>query len=239
MNEQDLQKRIRENVLERVKRVPIRSRAYFIARIALSAIVSLFVLALSAYVLSFIAFSLHESGEQFLLGFGIRGIQTLFVLFPWVPTIADILLVIFLEWLLQGFKFAYRIPLITLFAVVFTMSGVLAAGIYSTPLNGQLLGLADRGNLPLIGQAYEDIHNSHHDAGVFRGTITAITGDQITVSHNDYDRDLDDRALTIALPAGYATSTLSIGEQVFVLGTPNGPVVQADGMEEMPPPVGH
>jgi TM2 domain-containing membrane protein YozV len=236
MNEHDQQLKIRENVLGRVKRgVPMRSRAYFVARVAASAIVSVAVLAISAYVLSFIAFSVHESGEQFLLGFGGRGIQTFLVLFPWLPAIVDIALIIFLEWLLQGFKFGYRLPLIALFAVVLIASAAIAAAIYITPFNGQLLDMADRGQLPVIGHAYEEIRDSHQGAGVFRGTVTAIDSDQITIGHNDGDHDADDGSWNVVLPPGYSTSTLSIGERVYVLGTPSGPVVHADGMEELSP----
>ncbi len=155
MNENDLQQKIREKVLERIKRgVPMRSRAYFVVRAAASAVVSLLVLALSAYILSFITFSVHESGEQFLLGFGGRGLQTFFVLFPWLPTTLDIVLILFLEWLLQGFRFGYRLSLATLFGAVLVISTVAAALISATPFNGQLLGLADRGRLPIIGQVY-------------------------------------------------------------------------------------
>jgi TM2 domain-containing membrane protein YozV len=236
MNENDVQK-LQRNVLERVKRgVPMRSRAYFVGRIFATAATAVLVLAVSAYVFSFIAFSLHESGEQFLLGFGSRGIQTFFVLFPWIPAIADILLIVLLEWLLQGFRFGYRIPLLTLFLVALILSGALALAINATPLNDQLLDLADRGQLPLIGPAYEGIRSSHRNADVFRGSITAIDGTEVTISHNDNDHDADDGTWVVALPPGYATTSLSVGEQIIVLGTPNGPVIQADGMEEMGPP---
>ncbi|HEV3245376.1 MAG TPA: hypothetical protein VG102_03385 [Candidatus Paceibacterota bacterium] len=236
MNEHDLHNRIQQNVLERLKRgVPMRSRAYFIVRLTVLAITSLLVLALTAYVLSFIVFSLHESGEQLLLGFGLRGVQTFLILFPWLPAIVDVLLIVFLDWLLQGFAFGYRVPLLVLFCVTLAASGVIAAVINGTAFNGHLLDLADRGDLPILGQAYENIRGSHRDAGVFRGTITMIDGDQVTITHDDQDHDADDGTQNIVLPPGYATSSLSIGERVFVLGTPTGPVVQADGMEEMSP----
>lgn len=237
MNERDLQLEIQNKVLERLKRggVLMRSRWYFVGRIALSAAVSLLVLALSAYIISFIVFSLHESGEQFLLGFGARGVQTFLALFPWLPALADVALVVFLELLLQGFKFGYRVSLLTLFCIVLAASGMLAAAINLTPFNLQLLGLADRGDLPVIGQAYEDIRSSHRDAGIFRGAITATSGNEITISHDDGDHDEDDGTWNVILPPGYATSTLSVGERVYVLGTPSGPIVQAEGMEEMSP----
>ncbi len=235
MSEQDLQQEIQKKVFARLNRGNVRmhSRVYFIAR-ALSAIaISVLVLLLSAYVLSFIAFSIHESGKQFLLGFGVRGVETFFALFTWFATLVDIVLVLVLEWVLQSFKFAYRISLLLLFCAALVTSGLIASAIALTPLHLSLLTLADQDNLPVIGTMYESIRNSHDADGVFRGTITAVQGDTIVITHDDNDHDADDGTRTIALPAGYATSTLDIGERVYVLGAATGTTIAAYGIQQL------
>jgi TM2 domain-containing membrane protein YozV len=235
MNDRTLQQKIRENVLERLQRgsAPMRSRAYFIARAALASAISILVLALSAYVLSFIAFSIHESGEQFLLGFGVRGIQTFFSLFPWLTAFLDIVLILALEWLLQSFKFGYRFSLLVLFGAVALASALVASAIALTPLHGALLGLADKNDLPLIGDMYEGVRDSHQDQGIFRGTVAAVHGNEITITHDDGDHDADDGTRTVVLPAGSPNFTL--GDRAYVLGAASGTQVEAYGAAQLSP----
>jgi hypothetical protein len=237
MSDANLQQKIQQKVLERLKRGDVRmhSRAYFLVRIILAAALSLLVLILSAYVLSFIAFSIHESGEQFLLGFGARGIETFFALFPWIAILVDIVLILVLEWLLQGFKFAYRISLLLLFGIVIVVSGLIASAIALTPLHLSLLGMADRNDLPVIGEMYESIRDSHDSQGIFRGSVTSIQDNVIVITHDDGDHDADDGTRTIILPIGYSTSTLSVGDRVYVFGAATGTVIQAYGIERLSP----
>lgn len=230
-----LQQRIRKNVIERIERgeVSMRSRAYFVVRVALAAAVALLVLVLSAYILSFVVFSIHESGEQFLLGFGARGILVFLALFPWLTLAVDIALIFFLEWLLQSFKFGYRSSLLALFGVAATFSVVVAALIGLTPAHGYLLKMADRGDLPIVGRLYRSIRDSHEDRGVFRGTITGIQGDRITIAHDDHDHDADDGTRIVILPEDYSTTTFGVGERVYVFGTPGSTTIQAYGVNRL------
>lgn len=237
MNTDTLEQRIRQKVIDRVERggVTMRSRAYFVARAGAAIAVSVLVLLLSAYVLSFIVFSIHESGEQFLLGFGRRGVQTFFTLFPWTILGVDIASIAFLEWLLQSFKFGYRISLLALFGAIVLVSILLASTINLTPLHGDLLERADHGNLPIIGEMYERIRDSHGDEGVFRGTIAAIQGNQITIMHDDNDHDADDGTRIVILPTGYSTTTFSVGERVYVFGRAGSTTVEAYGLNRLSP----
>ena len=237
MSESNLHQRVQQKVLERLNRgdVHMRSRTYFLSRIVLAAALSLLVLILSAYVLSFVAFSIHESGEQFLLGFGVQGIETFFALFPWVSIIIDIVLIGILEWLLQSFKFGYRISLLFLLVIVIVASALLASAIALTSLHMSLLGMADRNELPVVGEMYESIRDSHDNEGIFRGSVTSIQGNVIVITHNDSDHDADDGTRTIILPSGYSTSTLNIGDRVYVFGTATGTVIQALGVKPLSP----
>ena len=237
MNNENLQQEIQQKVFERLERgkITMRSRTYFLARATLAIVVSFVVLVLSAYVLSFIAFDVHESGEQFLLGFGARGVYAFLALFPWITLGIDIVLIFFLEWLLQSFKFGYRFSLLTLFGVAVVVSMLIAVLIGLTPVHDALLGMADRGDLPVIGELYESVRGSHEDQGIFRGTIEAIQGDQIVITHDDGDHDTDDGTRTVTLPAGYSTTTFSVGERVYVFGAPGSTTVQAYGVDHLSP----
>ena len=228
--------RIADQVLEKVRtgRVQMHSRAYFIARVALSVFVAFLTLGISSWVISFIFFSLHESGELFLLGYGVRGVQTFFALFPWLPLAFDVVLIVFLQWLLQGFKFGYRAALLTVFLYVLLGSVALAVLITLSPVHSNLLQRADRGELPLIGDMYEGIHDSHHDNGVFRGTVISSEGPTSTIMHNDGDHDSDDGVHEVITgPETDIDAALRPGDNVYIFGTENGTDIRADGIQHV------
>jgi hypothetical protein len=211
---------IQEQVLQKIRAgAPMHSREYFIAWSALTALVALLALMASVVVVSFVAFSIGESGELFLLGFGERGLAVFVSLFPWGLLVFDILLLLLLEWLLQNFKLGYRISLLNIFIGIFMLSIVGAALVNLTPLHQTLLQRADEGTLPVFGDSYESIRESHHDQGVFRGTITSLEGNTFVIAHDDRDRDEDDGTHTVVVPPGIATEPLMVGQRVYVLGT--------------------
>jgi hypothetical protein len=231
------EEQIRTTVLERIKsgRARMHSRAYFVVRAIVSLFVAFLALVVSSAVLSFIIFGIHESGELFLLGFGFSGVVTFFALFPWFLFGFDLFLIFMLEWLLQGFRFAYRFSLASVFAGVFGVSALLALALYATPLHSALQDQADQHQLPPpLGDAYENVRGQHHDQGIYRGVVTAIQGNQFVITHDDQDHDLDDGTWTVVVPPG-ATSSISVGERVFVFGSASGTAVYAQGEEPLAP----
>ena len=148
----------------------------------------------------------------------------------------DIALIFFLEWLLQSFKFGYRFSLLTLFGIAVLASVLIAAAIGLTPIHSDLLGMADRGDdLPLVGNMYESVRDPHEDQGIFRGTVAAVQGDQIVITHDDGDHDADDGTRIVTLPAGYSPTTFIVGERVYVLGAQGSTTVQAYGIGQLSP----
>jgi hypothetical protein len=233
MNEDSMQQNIQAKVLERVReRAHMHPRAYFVARLVLTLGIATFSLLLSVFVLSFIIFSVHESGEQFLLGFGGRGLTIFLTLFPWVALVADIMLLFVLEWLLQGFKIGYRFSLLTLFAGIAGVSVFLAIIVDATPLHSLLLDRADRGDLPFAGEMYERVHDSHRELGVFRGTVTSVGNGSVVISHADNDRDEDDGSWTVMLSPQRAAG-IHVGDRLYVFGTSSGQTIQAYGVQPM------
>ncbi len=227
---------IAENVLARIREgsVRMRSRTYFVICIGAAAIIAVLSLAVSVWVVSFIFFSIHESGELFLLGFGARGIETFLYLFPWLALIIDIGLLCLLEIFLQGFKFGYRTSLLSIFLGILCFSVALGVVFDLLPVHSALLERADRGELPVLGEMYEGIRDSHENQGIFRGTIMSIRTNQIIIAHTDGDHDADYGTWTIVLPENGAPP-LAIGDRVYVLGSLNGQTVQAYGVQKLSP----
>ena len=226
---------IKEKVLEEIGHggVRKRSRAYFIAQIVLVATLFIIALTLSVFVLSFAIFSLHESGEQFLLGFGWRGVVTFISLFPWTLLIIDVLLFILVEWLSRRFKVGYRIPVLRalLWIIIFVIAGGIIVDL--TPLHATLLQMANHDRLPVIGEWYEGIYASHAGQGVFRGTVNSVQGNEFVIFHDDKDRDADDGTWTVVAPAGFDMTSVSVGERVYVAGVATSGVIQAYGIEQL------
>jgi hypothetical protein len=226
---------IKRKILEKIGHGEVRkrSRVYFIAQIVVAVMLFVIALALSVFVLSFAIFSMHESGEQFLLGFGWQGIMTFISLFPWAFLIIDVLLFILIEWLSRRFKFGYRISVLRALFGILVLAIVGGVIINFTPLHATLLQMANHNELPVIGEWYEGIYASHAGQGVFRGTVSSIQGNEFIIFHDDKDHDADDGMWTVVAPAGFDMTSLSGGERVYVAGGTTSGVIQAYGIGQL------
>jgi hypothetical protein len=229
---------IQHAVLEKVRAGTLRRRPrwQFMLRIIATVAVSMLLFVTSAFVISFIIFSLHESGEQFLLGFGWHGIAVFLLLFPWPEALLVLGLLLILEWLLQGFKAGYRVPLLNIFVGIIGISILLGIAINFTPLHAMLLGSADRGHLPVLGESYEHIFDSHEGDGVCRGVVVSVGQNSFTIYHNDNDQDHDDGTFVIHIQPGSAVPLPHVGDTVLVFGDPEpGKYLEAEHIQLLPP----
>ena len=213
-------------------RISMRSRAYFLARLILTSVLVVVTLLLSLFVVSFIVFSVQESGEQFLLGFGQKGLQTFLILFPWFTSSVAIFLLIILEWLVHSFKFGYRIPMLRIFFGIVIVAVVGSALVSLTPLHSTLLEKADNNQLPLIGAVYEEIHDSRAPKGFFRGEVRSVATSSFVITHNDRDRDADDGSWVVVPPPEFDMKTITVGKKVYVAGETEKETVSAYGIHE-------
>jgi glucan phosphoethanolaminetransferase (alkaline phosphatase superfamily) len=222
---------LQEKILARIHGgVPMRSRAYFLFRAALAGVAALLVLAGALFTLSFLFFSVRESGVGYLLEFGEHGISAFVALFPWVSLLLFVVFVVILELLVRRFEFSYRFPLLRIFLWILIIGIAGSTIIGFTPLHSSLLSAADKDELPLLGPWYEQIHDSHVEQGVYRGDITTVAATYFVISHNDTDNDSDEGEWSIVPPSGFATSTLSVGEKAYVAGQLKNGVVYAYGI---------
>ena len=230
-----LPKDIQRTVLDKIRKreVVMRPKVYFVLKIIFVAAISVVAFLLSIYVASFIFFSLHESGEQFLLGFGFRGILIFISLFPWWALIVVILLIFAVEYFIHRFRFVYRVSLSKVFAAALLLAIVLGVVLDFSPLHTVMLELSDKGQLPIFGGAYESIRAPHRDQGVFRGIVDSISPKENTfvISHDDFDNDQDDGVYTVIAPQGFSTNSLKIGDRVYVAGIFSQNTINAYGIE--------
>ncbi len=227
---------IKTNVLERIRRgeVHMRPKAYFVARAALLIVSALLALATTVFIVSFVLFSVRQSGVIFLLGFGGQGLLTFLTIIPWWLLLLAFACLIVLELLVRRFRFGYRVPVLEVMLVSFVAVLLVAAGVSLSPVHSSLLNAADRDTLPLVGLLYEQVHDSHKAQGIYRGVVTALGTSTITLSHDDTDRDTDDGTWVVSPPAEFDLSTLRVGERLYVAGVLNGGIVDAYGIEPYP-----
>ncbi len=221
----------------------MRPRAYFVAKVAVLALVAVAIVLVSIFLLNFILFSIRISSQDALLGFGARGLAAFLALFPWGLLIIDVLLIAGAQWLVREFKAGYTLP------ISYVLMGLLAAVIVGgafldrAGLNDQLLERFERDELhgPL-GDLYKSARILPPPGrGVCQCLITSINGNTLQV------KDLRSAAtLTVIIPTDdphATTSGLSVGDVVFVAGDGDGDeddmVIRAFGIRKLPPPPPH
>lgn len=221
-NNESQQNIVRKNVLEKIRTgdVHMKSGARFVVQVAVLIVVAGLVLITSSVLASYIFFSLRVSGHQFLLGFGFAGVVLFLALFPWILSLVDIVLLFLFDWLLKRFKFGYRTPIVFLLLLTAVATIIVGFVINLTPLHSSLLIRAEDGDLPIIGNFYENLRHPANDRGVFRGAIISINGNSFVIKHDDFDIDIDDGTRVVVAPDGFdVVSMLRVGDRVFVAGT--------------------
>ena len=115
---------IKSHVLQQIQagKISMKPKFHHLLKIISLVVVACFTLLISSFLVSFIVFSIVESGKLFLLGFGARGFLIFFFLFPWSLLVIEIAFIILLEWLIKKFKFGYRSSLTTLILVILCIS---------------------------------------------------------------------------------------------------------------------
>lgn len=226
--ENDIQKKVLEKI--RAGEVSMRPRYYFAAQAALIGLGILAALAVSVFALSFGAFSIHEGGEEFLLGFGTQGLATFAALFPWGLLLLSVALLALLEVLMRNFRFAYRTPVLRTFLGVGALAIIASAAVSLTSLHPLLAARADHDELPLLGPLYEQIRDSHQPQGVYRGHVVSVDGSRFVIAHDDDDHDEDDGSWVVESPAGFDTRALVPGTWVYVAGQLQNGIVYAYGV---------
>ena len=214
---------IRENILKKIRMdaLPMRPKTYFTLKVAAFVVVTLATLVVSVLLCTFIFFSVRVSGHESLLRFGPRGFLVFAQFFPWFLLTLDVVLVVLLESLLRRFRFGYKSPVIYLFIglLVVTISGALSLE-GGLGINDRLLRQADQNHLAgPLGDFYKNArHLRPEGSGVCRCTITAIQGNVLTAIDTDIGSTT---VLTIVVPQDSAqatTSSLEVGDVVFVVG---------------------
>jgi len=214
--------------------IHMKSKSYFVFRIILIVSVVVLVLIVSAFLVSYILFSLKTSGRLFLLDFGMRGVVGFFTGFPWLLLLTDVVLLIILDYMLKNFRFGYHNPVIYLFLGTFILALVFGYVIELTPLHKTLLLKTEERSLPIMSGFYSGLKKSRSREGVFSGTVVIMNSEEFVLKHDDYDEDEDDKIIKVVAPRGFKLdSKLKSGDRVFVAGEIKDDEIEAYGIRKL------
>lgn len=231
---------IREQILGKIKsgEVNMKPKYYFMLRLCLLAMTIFFAFLLSTILVSYVLFSIEVSGQVFLLGFGAKGFYNFFMALPWFILILDIILVVFIDWLLKSFRFGYNSPILILFVVTLVSITSLGSLLNFTSFHKSLMQRAEKKNLPFAESFYVGLRKSHTTQGIFRGEIVSIGGTTtFFMKYNDFDFDNlgQDETIEVFVPQGmdiYAISLLP-GDKVFIAGEKISGGIRAYGVRKL------
>ena len=90
--------------------------------------------------------------------------------------------------------------------------------------------------MPIIGESYEHIFDSHEGDGVCRGTVLSVSQDSFVIYHNDHDHDADDGTFNIRIAPGSNFPLPHVGDNVLVFGDPEPEgYLEAEHIQLLPP----
>jgi hypothetical protein len=222
---------LKDEVLQKIRTgdVHMKSKSYFAWQVIALAFVAALIVIIAAWIVSFVVFSLNISERAFLLGFGWRGIRTFLLLFPWKLALVELLLIVFLNWLIHRFRFSYRSPLLYSLLGGFVLSGVLAWVMHSGSIQQVLLDQHYQNNLPVIGSLYERLERPDDQPNVVRGIVVEIKMGGILMQ--DIDKDA---LINVIFPEGLVVGhRLLVGDEIFVAGEMTNHGLEAYGVKKV------
>jgi hypothetical protein len=167
---------LKDNVLGAITEgnATMRPRWQFIIEGIAVGFAMLILFLLAIYLLSFIVFTLRQTGLWFAPALGFQGIGIFFRGAPWILFFSALLLLGFLEFLIRRYAFAYRRPL--LYSLLGTIFLVSLCGYAALPFHKPLFIAAHRNALPVAGPLYR-MYLEPDLSGVHRGIVVTSTPD--------------------------------------------------------------
>lgn len=235
-NQANNQINIKDKILTEINsgNVSMRPKLQFTMRFVALVVLASSILILSIFILNFLSFSVRMSHHDSLLGFGLRGILTFLLIFPWMLLALDIALIIMLEWLVRKFEFGYRMPVLYLLGGLFTItivSGLLVDR--GTPLNDNMFKKSQGVPSPFTSFYKHAKIVPAQGSGVCVCKVVSVEKNKIIVE-DSRSKDDEEDVLTVFFPENGdfkdVTSTLQAGNTIFLAGDEIDGVVQAFGV---------
>ena len=223
----NVQKRVLAQIKE--QRVTMVPRAYFVVRAVSAIVLTILIFFLSVGILNYILFSVRASHHLPLLSLGLRGVFMFFLFFPWFLLFFDLLFFMILQRLLRTFSFVYKIPLLYILGIVLVSVACLAGFLDYFRASDHVLRRGYLSHIPILSNIYGDAHeHMNPEHGVCPCVVLATSTQTITLM--EHHPDGTTRIVHAVLPSTVSTSSLSIGENIFLVGTFDHGILYASDM---------
>lgn len=234
-DETKIQQNIRESVLNRIHsgEINMRSRTYFLIRLALLCMTAILITFISIFLLSFVIFSSSLDGSLFLIRFGGEGLYHFFLTLPWFLLFIDVFLLIILDSLLKSFRLGYKNPVAYLFlgtVLIVTISSVL---IDLTSFHQNVMSKIENNGVSLLPNIYSGVGSQIQKPGTWKGVVQKINENKFTFSYIKGVTGEYGVALVIAKTNVDVEKYLDVGDLVFVAGTLNNGEIMAYGIKKL------
>ncbi len=223
---------IKDNVLQAIDsgKVTMKPKWHFITHAVLLITGIIFAMLSLLYLISFIIFTLHQTGLWFAPGFGLRGLRELLFDFPWLLVFVAIIFIALLQVLIKKYSFSYGKPLIYSIMIIVVIVATGGFILSMTSVHKNLFLQAQNNRLPFGGSMYMQYgHPPQH------GNITA--GEILEALQNGYSINTPQEEIlsiivtpTTKYPLG---SNFIIGDKIVVIGERDGYIIQAYGIRKI------
>ncbi len=163
------------NIIQKIKagEVHMQPRWHFVLKTALLLTGTLLTFLIAIYILSFVLFTLHNSGLWFAPEFGSRGVMMFIMGAPWLLLSILGLFLLFLYVLVSHYSFSYRKPLVySIIGIVFLIIST-SSLIHLSGIHDRLESFANEHSVPGLRPFYQD-PQARRPGGVEIGTINQI-----------------------------------------------------------------
>lgn len=166
----------KDNIIKKIKAedIAMRPRWHFVLHTFLLISGGILATLIAVYLLSFVMFTLHQSGLLFAPQFGWHGFVVLVVSSPWILIAILGVFLLLLYVLVSRYSFSYQKPFV--YSIVGVVLVVIAVSslIQYYGVHERVQSFADRHNVPGLRPLYNDPSN-RRPAGMERGAIESFT----------------------------------------------------------------
>lgn len=233
MNQNTQQLNIKNEILKKIEtgEIHMKSKAYFLVKLALLIVVVVLITLISVFLLSFTIFSMSLDGSLFLVRFGGTGLYNFIFTIPWYLFAIDVFLLIVLDILIKSFKFGYKNPIIYLFIGTFFLITLVSTLINLTPFHQNVMVEVQKKKVPFLPSIYSGVKSDVQKPGTYKGFVSSIRGNRFTYT---FSAGLNkEKIVAEVVTSVNVEDYLKEGDLVFVAGSLENGEIKAYGIKKL------
>lgn len=231
------------DIIEKIKsgEVKMKPKTYFILKGVLFGFGLVLILFFTIFLFSFVLFVARLNSILFFSTFGLWGLKTFLISFPWASFFVAVGSVLLLEILTKKLTKVYRYPIIYSFLLILIVILAVSLFISKTTAHKKLWEKARQNQLPVAGRLYQDYETKKY-RDVYVGKVLEKTDKDIRVETEKgeiLDIMVTRKTYFLLLP-DRKKAEIKKGNWILVVGKKNGDKINALGirrvkrLEELP-----